>query len=233
MDDRFSRMEMLYGKKAMERLSQMRVAVFGLGGVGGYAAEALARSGVGALDLIDSDRVTLSNLNRQILATEETIDRLKTDIAEERIRSINPACKVTKHTLFYLPETAGAIRFADFQYVADAVDTVTAKLLIAEQAQQEGIPLISAMGTGNKRDPGMLEVADLYETSVCPLARIMRKECRKRGIEKLTVVYSREEPVHAVLVEDSRRAIPGSCAFVPAAAGMLMAAKIVNDLICN
>ena len=230
MDGRFSRMEMLYGADAMERLARARVAVFGLGGVGGYVAEALARSGVGALDLVDSDRVSLSNLNRQILALEDSIGMLKTDAAEERIRRINPACRVTKHTLFYLPESRGSIALGDYSYIADAVDTVTAKLLLAEGAQEAGVPIISAMGTGNKRDPALLELADLYDTAVCPLARVMRKECRKRGIRHLTVVYSREEPAEATIAEGERRAIPGSCAFVPATAGLLMAARIVNDL---
>ena len=230
MDDRFSRMEMLYGEEAMRRLAEARVAIFGLGGVGGYVAEALVRSGVGALDLIDSDRVSLSNLNRQILALEDNVGMLKTDAAERRIRSINPQCRVIKHAIFYLPENRERISFANYSYIADAVDTVTTKLLLAESAQKSGIPIISAMGTGNKRNPGMLQVADLFETSVCPLARVMRKECRKRGIKSLTVVYSREEPAEETVAEGERRAIPGSCAFVPATAGMLMAAKIVNDL---
>ena len=194
-ESRFSRTELLYGREAVQTLHQKRVCVFGLGGVGGHAAEALARSGVGALDLVDHDRVSLSNLNRQIIATERTLGQDKVDAARERILEINPACRVTVHKLFFLPETAEEIDFSCFDYVADAVDNVTAKLCIAERAQQAGVPVISAMGTGNKLNPSLLRVADLYDTKVCPLARVLRKECRKRGISGVKAVYSEEEPL--------------------------------------
>ena len=180
---------------AMERLKGARVAVFGIGGVGGYVVEALARSGIGALDLIDHDRVSFSNLNRQIIATRSSVGRLKIEVAAERIRDINPDCTVRTYRTFFLPETAGDFDFGVYDYVVDAVDTVTAKLLIAEKARDAGVPVISAMGTGNKLHPDRLEVADLFETSECPLARVMRKEARKRGIEHLKVVYSKETPL--------------------------------------
>ena len=246
MQGAFSRMALLYGDEAIERLKRARVAVFGVGGVGGYVVEALTRSGIGALDLIDHDRVSLSNLNRQIIAVRSTLGCYKVDAAEERIRDINPDCCVRTYRTFFLPETAGAFNFRDYDYVVDAVDTVTAKLLLAETAQKNSIPIISAMGTGNKIHPELLEVADLYETSECPLARIMRKEARKRGIHRLKVVYSREKPLIPKTMEPEteceenaeteepqngkRRATPGSTAFVPAAAGLLLASTVVNDL---
>ena len=246
MPDPFERMALLYGDAAMERLKGARVAVFGIGGVGGYAVEALARSGIGALDLIDHDRVSFSNLNRQIIATRSSVGRLKVEVAAERIRDINPDCTVRTYRTFFLPETAGDFDFGVYDYVVDAVDTVTAKLLIAEKARDAGVPVISAMGTGNKLHPDRLEVADLFETSECPLARVMRKEARKRGIEHLKVVYSKETPLtpQSAGTEDSeaggpepeetgygkKRVTPGSTAFVPAAAGLLMAAEVVNEL---
>ena len=235
MPDRFSRTERILGPEAMMRLAQARIAVFGLGGVGSYVVEALARSGIGSLDLVDNDRICLSNLNRQIIATEKTLGMLKTEAETERVLEINPSCTVRAHCLFFLPETAGEFDFREYDYVVDAVDTVTAKLALIEAAKAAGTPIISSMGTGNKKNPGALRIADLYDTSVCPLARIMRKECRKRGIEKLKVVYSQEEPTAPFKSEDQdnsgRRSVPGSTAFVPAAAGLLIAAEVVNDII--
>ena len=246
MPDPFVRMAILYGDAAMERLRGARVAVFGIGGVGGYAVEALARSGIGALDLIDHDRVSFSNLNRQIIATRSSVGRLKVEVAAERIRDINPDCTVRTYQTFFLPETAGEFDFRDYDYVVDAVDTVTAKLLLAEKAQEANVPIISAMGTGNKLHPDRLEVADLYETAECPLARIMRKEARKRGISRLKVVYSKEPPLTPRSAEaeeteadcpepeesryGKKRVTPGSTAFVPGAAGLLLAAEVVNEL---
>ena len=240
-EGRFSRTELLYGEEAVAVLSRVRVAVFGLGGVGGYVVEALARSGVGALDLVDHDRVALSNLNRQIIATERTVGQFKAEAAKERVLSINPECRVTAHRLFFLPETAGEIDFTAFDYVADAVDNITAKLTLIECAKRTGVPVISAMGTGNKLDPTMLKAADIYETAVCPLARVMRKECRKRGIESLKVVYSEEEPLERENPEGEsnaadrggrwKRMTPASNAIVPATAGLLMASEIIKDLI--
>ena len=249
MLNRFSRTELLLGTDAMATLANARVAVFGLGGVGGYATEALARSGVGALDLIDHDRVSPTNLNRQIVALESTIGRWKAEVMAERVADINPECRVVAHTCFYLPDTADEIDLAQFDYIVDCVDTVTAKLLLAERAQKAGVPIISSMGTANKLDPSMLEVADISKTETCPLAKIIRKECRKRGIERLKVVYSREpaqQPSEkaqaayldamgdgsdaAVCDKFGRAGIPGSTAFVPPAAGLLLAAEVVKDL---
>lgn len=236
--DPFVRTARVFGPEAMERLARSRVAVFGLGGVGGYAVEALARSGIGALDLIDSDTVSLSNLNRQILATRRTLGRYKTEVAEERVRDINPSCQVRTHRAFFLPATRDAFDFSAFDYVVDAIDTVAGKLALIEAAREAGTPVISSMGTGNKLDPSQLRVADLYETAVCPLARIMRRECRRRGIDRLKVVYSREEPRAPIgelppeeRREDVRRDVPGSTAFVPSAAGLLIASEVVKDLL--
>ena len=189
------RTEMLLGREAIDLLSKAHVAVIGIGGVGGYIVEALVRSGIGSLDLIDKDEVSESNLNRQIIATRKTLGKNKTEVARERVLSINPDCKVLIHPVFYLPETADTFDFTQYDYVVDAIDTVTGKLAIIEKAVREGVPVISCMGTGNKLDPSQLRVSDLYETSVCPLAKVMRRECRKRGIEKLKVVYSKEEPI--------------------------------------
>ena len=225
MEVMLSRLELIYGKEAVNRLAESRVAIFGIGGVGGYVVEALARSGVGQLDLIDKDTVSLSNLNRQIIATQSTVGKYKVDVAAERVRDIFPECVVTAHRTFYLPETQDEIDFTQFDYVVDAIDTVTGKLTIIENAYKTGVPVISSMGAGNKINPSLFEVADIYETSVCPLARVMRRELRKRGIDKLKVVYSKEEP--RKMPEGSP---PGSTAFVPAVAGLIMAGEIINDL---
>lgn len=241
----FSRTQLLLGPEAMDRLGRSRVAVFGVGGVGGYVVEALARSGIGALEIIDSDRFSLSNLNRQLYATLETLGQYKVDAAADRVRTINPDCDVRAHKVFFLPETAGQFDFAACDYVVDAVDTVKAKLGLVTQAQAAGTPIISAMGAGNKLDPTALRVADIYQTSVCPLARIMRAECRKRGIRALKVVYSTEPPVRPAESADAirraeaapgeatvplRRDIPGSTAFVPSAMGLIIAGQVVRDL---
>ena len=237
MPDQFSRTQLLLGPEAMEHLAKCRVAVFGIGGVGGYTVEALARSGIGALNLIDNETFSLSNLNRQLYATRATLGQYKTDAAEARIHEINPGCRVTTHKTFFLPETADQFDFTRYDYIVDAIDTVKAKLMLAEKAIAAGTPIISAMGTGNKLDPAALRVADIHKTSVCPLARVMRTECRKRGIKHLKVVYSTELPVTPLeKAEDERedtavrKDIPGSTAFVPAAAGMILAAEVVKDL---
>lgn len=232
--DRFERTRLLLGDAAMERLAAARVAIFGLGGVGGYVVEALARSGVGALDLIDHDTVSVSNLNRQILATERTVGQLKTDAARARVMEINPGVQVRTHPVFYTPETAGRFDFTQYDYVVDAIDTVTGKLALAEQARAAGTPIISCMGAGNKLDPTAFRVADIYETSVCPLARIMRKELKKRGVERLKVVYSQEFPLapqyDASPEPGQRKLPPGSTAFVPSVAGLILAGEVVKDL---
>lgn len=236
MDERFSRTRLLLGGDAMERLAKARVAVFGLGGVGGYAAEALARSGVGALDLIDRDTVSLTNLNRQIYALTSTIGRLKAEVARERVLDINPGAAVRAFPVFYTAETAPQFDLAQYDYVVDAVDTMSAKLELAVRARQAGVPIISCMGAGNKLDPTALRVADINQTSMCPLARIYRKELRKRGIAHLKVVYSLEPPLEPAPAEAppegeaGRRATPGSTAFVPSVAGLLLASEVVRDL---
>ena len=225
---------MLFGKKAMQKLASARVAVFGIGGVGGYVVEALARSGVGALDLIDNDTVSLTNINRQIIATLETVGKYKVDIAAQRVKEINPDCVVNTHNIFYLPQNADALDFSQYDYVVDAIDTVAGKLAIIEKAYNCGVRVISCMGTGNKTDPTAFRVADINQTSVCPLARVMRRELKKRGITALKVVYSREEPLKPL--ENSgeasqRREIPASCAFVPSVAGLIIAGEVIKDLI--
>ncbi len=259
MQNQFERTQLLYGEAAMKKFAASRVAVFGIGGVGGYVVEALARSGIGALDLIDHDTVCLSNLNRQIIATHKTIGQLKVDAAAERIAEIAPDCVVRKYPVFYLPETQDQFDFGVYDYVVDAIDTVTGKLSIIENAKKAGVPVISAMGAGNKVHPAAFEVADLYETSVCPLARVMRRECRKRGIDSLKVVYSKEEPLRpqgasaecadpaecaggaasgagngfgpdGAAADLARRAVPGSTAFSPSVAGLIIAGEIINDL---
>ena len=224
--EQFSRTELLLGEEAMEILKNARVAVFGIGGVGGYVTEALARSGVGALDLTDKDRVCLSNLNRQIIATHKSIGKYKTEVMRERILDINPEAEVRTHECFYLPETKGEFDFSSYSYVVDAVDTVTAKLSLAEEAKAAGVPMISSMGAGNKLDPFLFETADIYETSVCPLARVMRRELRKWGIDHLKVVYSKEAPLRPLREADG----PGSTAFVPSVAGLLIASEVIRDL---
>ena len=235
MESPFSRTQMLLGPEAMEKLQQSRVAVFGIGGVGGYVVEALARAGVGALDLVDHDRIALSNLNRQIIATRETLGEYKVDVAEARIHSINPDCKVTVHRIFFLPETREQFVFSDYDYVVDAIDTVAGKLALVETAKAAGTPVICAMGAGNKLDPSAFRVADIYETSVCPLARVMRSECRKRGIDRLKVVYSTEPPLQPLEQSEAsasaRRSTPGSVSFVPSVAGLILAGEVVRDLV--
>ncbi len=232
----FSRTEMLFGAEGMEKLKNARVAVFGVGGVGGYAFEALARSGVGALDLVDDDVVSLSNINRQLIALHSTIGKPKVEVAAARIADINPACRVTTHQKFYTPATAGEFDFSKFDYIIDAIDTVSGKIALAVQAQASDTPLIASMGTGNKLDPTMFEVADIYETSVCPLARVMRRELKRRGVRRLKVVYSRED---ALTPQDGetepavhqKRATPGSVAFVPSVAGLILAGEVIKDLL--
>ncbi|MCI7767164.1 MAG: tRNA threonylcarbamoyladenosine dehydratase [Oscillospiraceae bacterium] len=233
MSEEFSRTELLLGADAMEKLRSARVAVFGVGGVGGYAVEALVRCGLGAIDLIDSDRVSVSNLNRQIIALRSTVGMLKTDAAEERIHQINPDCKVTKHPVFYTPETASRFDFTEYDYVVDAIDTVTGKIELVINADRCGTPVISSMGAGNKLDPTAFEVADIYKTSVCPLAKVMRYELRRRGVKQLKVVYSKEPPMkpsESDEAQGSRRMIPGSLSFVPSAAGLIIAGEVVKDI---
>lgn len=228
------RTNMLLGTKAMERLAKARVAVFGLGGVGGCVVEALARSGVGALVLVDNDTIAPSNLNRQIITTIDTIGRNKTDVCAERVKSIAPDCTVEAHNVFFLPETKDLFDFPSYDYVVDAIDTVTGKLTLIACAKEAGVPVISSMGAGNKLDPTTFRVADIYETSVCPLARTMRQECKKRGIEHLKVVYSTEPPRRPLFQpEDNspRRDTPGSVAFVPTVAGFILAGEVIRDLI--
>lgn len=240
MLNQFSRSEIIFGREAMEKLEKSRVAVFGVGGVGGYVVEALVRSGVGAIDIIDNDKVCLTNLNRQIIALHSTIGMYKVDAAEQRILDINPDCRVTKHCVFYTPETADMFDFTRYDYIVDAIDTVTGKLCLIEAAQKCGTPVISSMGAGNKLDPTAFEVTDIYKTSVCPLAKVMRHELKRRGIKRLKVVYSKELPVQpsASAAEDSReeapgskrRALPGSNAFVPSAAGLIIAGEVIKDI---
>ena len=233
MLEQFSRTEILLGKEAVVRLNQARVARFGIGGVGGYTAEALARSGVGYFDLIDDDKVSLSNLNRQIIAMHSTVGRYKTDVMRERILDINPHAEVRVHKSFFLPENADEFAFTDYDYVVDAVDTVTAKLELVVRAKEAGIPIISSMGAGNKLDASAFRVADIYETRVCPLARVMRRELKKRGVTELKVVYSEEEPQKTLCeaTDSQRRSIPGSVAFVPSVAGLMIAGEVVKDLV--
>ncbi len=228
----FSRTALLIGEEGLAKLKKARVAVFGVGGVGGYVVEALARSGVGALDLVDKDAVSLSNINRQIIALHSTVGRLKTEVAAERVKDINPDIEVHCHNLFYLPETAEEFDFSKYDYVVDAIDTVSGKLAIIERAKAANIPVISSMGAGNKLNGGDFEVADISKTSVCPLARVMRRELKKRGVEHVKVVYSKEEPKQSGEVdEESGKAIAGSIAFVPSMAGLLLAGEVVKDLI--
>ena len=250
MLNEFSRTQLLLGEAAMQRLANCRVAVFGIGGVGGYAVEALARSGIGALDLIDDDKVCLTNINRQIIATRKTVGRYKVDVAKERISDINPKCVVETHKTFYLPETENDFDFTKYDYIIDAIDTVTGKLALVKNAKKAGVPIICSMGAGNKLDPTAFEVADIYKTSVCPLAKTMRRELRKMGVESLKVVYSKEEPIRPAEEEEVsckhncicppgtqrkctvRRDIPGSCAFVPSVVGLIIAGEVIKDLTC-
>ena len=242
MLNQFSRTELLFGREAMERLSACRVAVFGIGGVGGYTVEALARSGVGAIDLIDDDKVCLTNINRQIIATRKTVGQYKVDVAGERISEINPDVKVTKFKTFYTPETADQFDFTQYDYIVDAIDTVTGKIALVVNAKEAGTPIISSMGAGNKLDPTAFEVADIYKTSVCPLAKVMRRELKNRGIKKLKVVYSKEPAMTPAASEESRsedgkdgnvhakRQTPGSNAFVPSVVGLIIAGEVIKDL---
>lgn len=240
MDNQFSRTELLFGKDAMEKLRNARVAIFGVGGVGGHTVEALVRSGIGAIDIIDDDKVCLSNINRQIIATMSTVGEYKVDVAKNRLLDINPDCKVTAYKTFYTPETSAEFDFSLYDYVVDAIDTVTGKIGLVMQANEAGVPIISSMGAGNKVDPTAFEVTDIYKTSVCPLAKVMRYELKKRGVRKLKVVYSREQPIKPVSTENTaddgsthtkRRATPGSNAFVPSVAGLIIAGEVIKDLI--
>ena len=234
MVERFLRTGALIGEDAMNKLKNSRVAVFGAGGVGGYCLEALARSGVGAIDIIDNDTIAESNINRQIYALSSTVGQFKADVAEKRIKDINPDCKVITHKIFYLPEVD--FDFTDYDYIVDAVDTMAAKLSIAEKAVKAGVPVISAMGAGNKLDATGFKVADIYKTSGCPLARVMRIECKKRGIKSLKVVYSEEKAVKPQTViqesgKSARRSVPASIAFVPSVMGLIIAGEVIKDLI--
>ena len=236
MNEQFSRTGILLGEAAVRKLNKARVAVFGIGGVGGYTVEALARCGVGQLDLIDSDTVSVSNINRQILATHSSVGKLKVEVAKARILDINPECSVRTYPIFYLPETAQQFDFTQYDYIVDAIDTVTGKLQLVERAVAAGTPIICSMGTGNKLDPAAFMVSDIAKTSMCPLARIMRKELKKRGISHLKVVYSQEEALTPdvdpeELARTGKRQIPGSVAFVPGAAGLILAGEVVKDLI--
>ncbi len=232
METEFTRTELLLGKEALKTLASKRVAVFGVGGVGGFACEALVRSGIGTLDLFDKDTVSISNLNRQIIATYDTIDTYKVDAMKDRIKSINKNAVVYTHPVFFMPENAHEFDFSQYDYVIDAVDTVTAKLEIVMRAKQAGIPVISAMGAGNKLDPTRFEVADISKTSVCPLAKVMRKELKKRGIHSLKVVYSKEQPLvpKYEVKPDTRKIAPGSIAFIPSVVGLIIASEVIKDL---
>ena len=235
MQEQFLRTAMLLGENALERLQKARVAVFGIGGVGGYTVEALARAGIGALDLIDHDTVSLSNINRQILATHSTVGMEKVEAARLRILDINPGCHVVTHPVFYTPETADRFDFTQYDYIVDAIDTVTGKLQLVQRAMEAGTPIISCMGTGNKLDASAFRVSDISKTTMCPLARIMRKELGKRGIKHLKVVYSQEEALSPTGWEEEaaalgKRQIPGSVSFVPGAAGLILAGEVVKDI---
>ena len=233
MSERFSRTEMLLGTDAMNKLANSHVAVFGVGGVGGYTAEALVRSGIGKITLVDSDTVAESNINRQIIATTKTIGRYKTEVMKERALDINPEIEVEERRCFFLPDNAKDFDFTQYDYVVDAVDTVTAKLALVEAARAANVSVISCMGAGNKLNPGAFEITDLYKTSVCPLAKVMRRECKARGIKHLKVLYSKEEaikPQSEPTQQDRRRATPGSVAFVPSVAGLMIAGEIIRDL---
>lgn len=232
--NQFSRTELLIGDEGVRKLSRSRVAVFGIGGVGGYVVEALIRSGIGAIDLIDDDKVALTNLNRQIIATQKTIGKYKVDVAEERILEINPEVKVQKYRMFFTPETSNRIDFSVYDYVVDAIDTVVGKLEIIEKAKHAGVPVISSMGAGNKMHPEMFEIADISKTSVCPLAKVIRQELKKRRIKNVKVVYSKEIPIKPAKSSEevsNKRFIPGSNAFTPSAAGLIIAGEVIRELI--
>lgn len=234
--DIFSRTEMLIGTDALNKLKNARVAVFGVGGVGGYVVEALVRSGVGEIDVFDNDTVSVTNINRQIIATVNTVGQNKVDVIKERALLINPQVKINARNCFYMPSNSLQFDFSVYDYIVDAIDTVTGKIEIIMQAQKTATPVISSMGTGNKLEASMLEVSDIYKTSVCPLARVMRQELKKRGIKKLKVVYSKEQPLQPIKKEvnpdsNTRRDVPGSIAFVPATAGLIIAGEVVKDII--
>ena len=235
--DPFSRTALLLGDEGMKKLKNARIAVFGLGGVGGYVVEALARSGIGALELVDHDTVSITNLNRQLLATRDTIGKSKATVAKERVAQIDPEIQVSVRELFFGPDTVSQFDFSSYSYVVDAIDTVTGKLALVTAAQQAGVPIISCMGTGNKLDPTKFQIADITKTSVCPLARIMRKECAKRGIRHLKVLFSTEDPISpnpaaysSEELPEGRRALPGSVAFVPSVAGLIIAGEVIKDI---
>ena len=230
MDDKFTRTALLLGEAGMHKLKRAHVILFGVGGVGGYAAEALARSGVGQISLVDKDVVSESNINRQIIATTKTVGRPKVEVMKERIKEIDPDAKVNVHHCFFLPETADQFDFTAYDYVIDAVDNVTAKIELALRAKAAGAPIIACMGAGNKLDASRFEVSDIYRTSVCPLAKVMRRELKKRGVDSLKVVYSKEEPIKAGISEEGRRSTPGSVAFVPSVAGLILAGEVVKDI---
>lgn len=229
----FSRFELLVGQEDIEKLNQSKVLVFGVGGVGGFVVEALVRSGIGSMTIVDNDTVSLTNLNRQIIATQDTIGKEKVEVMKERILSINPNCHVETLKMFYLPETADSINLKDYDYVVDAIDTITAKIELAVRCEKEKVPLISSMGTGNKLNPSMLEVSDIYKTSVCPLAKVMRRELKQRRVKHLKVVYSKELPIKPKPSKEitNKRTVPGSTAFVPSSAGLLIASEVVKDLL--
>lgn len=234
MENQFERTEMLLGKDGVDKLKRSRIAVFGIGGVGGFTAESLVRSGLGAIDIIDNDKVALSNINRQIIATHKTVGMYKVEAAKERFLDINPELKITTYKTFYTPETSIEFDFTKYDYIVDAIDTVTGKIELIINADKAGVPIISAMGAGNKLNPAMFEVDDIYNTSVCPLARVMRSELKKRGIKKLKVVYSKEKPIKPNSENNNlphQKPIPGSTAFVPSVAGLIIASEIVKDLI--
>lgn len=232
MENQFSRTELVYGEGTIEKLSGKRVAVFGIGGVGGYVCEALCRSGITAFDLIDSDEVSLTNINRQIIALHSTVGRAKTEVMKERMLDINPEVDVKIHNKFFLPDNADEFPFEEYDYVVDAVDTVAAKLELITRCQSLGIPVISSMGAGNKLDPSRFRIADIYSTSMCPLAKVMRKELKARGVKSLKVVFS-DEPPRKSVISDGKRNAPGSTAFTPSVAGLILASEVMNDLVNN
>ncbi len=232
MENQFERTKMLLGEKAVEKLKKSRVAVFGIGGVGGHIAEALVRAGIGEIDVIDRDVVAVSNINRQIIALNSTVGLPKTEVFKKRALDINPDVKVNCHNVFFMPDTSDMFDFSKYDYVADAIDTVTGKIEIIMKAQEAGVKVISSMGTGNKLDPTLFEVTDIYKTSVCPLARVMRRELKNRGVKHLKVVYSKEEAIKTNITENGK-AVPGSISFVPSVAGLIIAGEIIKDLIAD
>ena len=229
MENQFARTELLIGKEGINKLHSSHVAVFGVGGVGGYVVEALVRSGIGAIDIIDNDKVQITNLNRQIIATHSTIGKYKVDVMEERIKDINPNCKITKYKTFFTHETSSEFDFSEYDYVVDAIDTVSGKIELVMRCQETNTQIISSMGAGNKMYPEMFEISDIYKTSVCPLAKVMRQELKKRGIKKLKVVYSKENPIKPQLIQDGK-SVPASNAFVPSTVGLIIAGEIIRTL---